>query len=259
MQKYLNILYFVISLLSFFNGSLSLTNTTLSEPIIEENFTETIQINVSYGDKSENRYTFGQDGNFYFLTDFNDKDSNYFNTSDIEEKTLFYTLLRSSYRSYNISCRLWKPIKGNLKILCNINEIYYSNSESLTFQSVTLDYKSYQVNISPPYSSNKFYLKKISSTLPFLYSDEQTIKIEENKEYYELIFKFCHYNNELIYLFSNDAYIPLYNYSKYDNYLLFKLEKEDIEEVLHYNNQKFGVYSFYNDDLYTSYTFNYIL
>ena len=105
------------------------------------------------------------------------------------------------------------------------------------------------MNVQRPYSSYdyNFYLYKISD-LPFIYSEEQFINIEAGKDSYELQFKFREYNNQLLFLFYNGAYIHLENCSDKlkENYLICKLEKEDIEEIeemLTTKNQKFDIYS----------------
>ena len=85
-----------------------------------------------------------------------------------------------------------------------------------------------------------------------MYSDTQIIRIEEDRETYELIFKKEKYNDELLYLYSNDAYIPLDECSKNENEteLICKLEKEEIEEALQYNKQIFETYSYYDKENY---------
>jgi hypothetical protein len=96
----------------------------------------------------------------------------------------------------------------------------------------------------------KFKLNEDYS-IPFIYADEQKIKIEEDKEFYELKFNIRRYNDELLYLFSNDDYIILDKCSNYGNYLICQIDKEEIEEPLSFNEQVFDLYSIYEDlDLY---------
>ena len=92
---------------------------------------------------------------------------------------------------------------------------------------------------------SSFYLPISDSGYPFLYSDEQIIQIEDNKEFYDLKFKIIEYNNETLYL-NHDYRTNIYldkclNDGKY---LTCTINKEDIEEVLYYSGQKFEVYSF---------------
>ena len=87
MKKSFKILYRLIILLTIFDCLLQIDpKIALSEPISDENITETIQIGIQY----EETLDFGR-RNFYFNTDFNDKETNYFDASDIEDKTFFKT------------------------------------------------------------------------------------------------------------------------------------------------------------------------
>ena len=53
-------------------------------------------------------------------------------------------------------------------------------------------------------------LRKLDKNIIQLYSDEQTINVEDSKDSYELIIKINSYNNEKIYLFKgNYCVMPL--------------------------------------------------
>ena len=88
MQKSFKIFYRLIILLTAFDCLLQIDpKIVLSEPNLDDNITETIQIGIQY----EETLYFRNGRNFYFNTDFNDNGTNYFNASDIEEKTIFQT------------------------------------------------------------------------------------------------------------------------------------------------------------------------
>ena len=58
------------------------------------------------------------------------------------------------------------------------------------------------------------------------------------------------YNKQILYLSSkNSSYLHLDKCSENDIYLICTIEKEDIEEVLQYNGQKFEVFSIHNDEV----------
>ena len=125
MQKFTEIIFGLLLLLSALNCLIE-SDTKLSVPELdlENNITEIINIDVEYAFSrlGYNRY-------FYFSTTFNDKDTNYFDISDIEEKTSFNTLVQyrgifSTVYSFKINCRFWKPINDNLKIICRIDDSY---------------------------------------------------------------------------------------------------------------------------------------
>ena len=134
------------------------------------------------------------EGSFYFLTDFNDKEGNIFNISNILENTSFNTsIIDSDNKSFNITCRFWKPINNNLVAFCNIGlsdlnaGLYYINKTSFI-------YNSHLINIIPPPSEFILYPEEI----PVLYSDEQVIEIQEWKNKYEIQFNIVQYNNDNI-------------------------------------------------------------
>ena len=244
MQKSFKIFYRLIILLIAFNCLLQIDpKIALSEPNLDDNITETIQIGIQY----EETLYFRRGVNFYFNTDFNDNETNYFNASDIEEKTIFKTEITytQNYHTkyFTAYCRLWKPSNDNLKLLCvGYPELHISGNDG-TIKGVSFTYKSYQVSINPPLDV-KFKLNEDYS-IPFIYADEQKIKIEEDKEFYELKFNIRRYNDELLYLFSNDDYIILDKCSNYGNYLICQINKEEIEEPLSFKEQVFDLYSYY--------------
>jgi hypothetical protein len=251
MQKSFKILYRLIILLTVFDCLLQIDpKITLSEPNSDENITETIQIGIQY----ETTVYIRSNANFYFNTDFNDNETNYFNAFDIEEQTSFQIVVnyRSGYHtsSFTAFCRLWKPTNDNLKLLCNANSGGRISGNSGTIKGVSFTYKSYQVSINPPSDDSKFNLND-EYQVPFIYADEQIIKIEEEKEFYELKFNISGYDNEILYLFSNGDYILLDKCSSYFNYLICQVSKEELEEPLSYNGQVFDLYSHDNSyDLY---------
>ena len=204
--------------------------------------TGSINIKVKYP-QNGNIYM-GLGKNFYFDTEFNDTETNYFDSSDIEEKTSYKTYISVSqhpfYDSYETTCRLWKPKIDNLKLLCKITDRNFFGTGNYELDSSKFNYKSYQININS--TTPLFKINYQHFYIAFLYADEQTIQIEEGKNYFELKFKFEEYNNENLYLYSNDVYLYLNNCSKNAKNLICKVEKEDIEGILYYKNQKFDIY-----------------
>ena len=237
MQNPLKIYYNLIILLYSFNLNVQIN----SDP--PSNITDTIDINIKY---REGKILLGLNRYFYLDTEFNDTETNYFDSSDIEEKTTFNTPLDYPY-SYKqpcrAGCRLWKPKNDTLKLICYVSGNF--NSEwDVKLQNTSFTYKTYQININPPSSSDEsFYLKYLYSAYPFLYSEEQIIKIEENKKTYELIFKMGEYDGSiLLILFSNNGYLFLDKCFSGGNILKCLIEKEELEEFLQYNNQIFNLY-----------------
>ena len=234
------VFYLIILSFTFFhcfippNSKRELQETNLGNEI-----PTSITINIKY---HQSTVYVGEDGNINFKTDFKDENTNYFNSLDIEEKTLVYAYIYDYHDSkgYGAKCRLWKPINDNLYLLCNIissisSYYYYLKSYSISYNNST-------IYIQTP-TSSVFHLTKISSKMTMLYASQQTISIERDKKSYELQFKIGEYNNEVLYLSSNNAIIYLKKCSIIKNNLICEFEKEDMEEVLQYNNQKFDVYA----------------
>ena len=250
MKKSRKIFFYSILLFSFLNCfSSSESVTRLSESLKEENITEEITIYYTYIYRI---YTTAE-RNFYLDTDYNDT-KDIFNSSDIEEKSEFHTSIHNRY-DLKATCRLWKPTNENLKIFCKIEDtssIYSYYSSYLNGWS--FNYSSYKVNVKRPYSNYNFYISVISD-LPFIYSAEQVINIEEGKDLYELQFKFSEYNNQLLFLYYSGKYKYLDNCSDKlkDNYLICQLGKEEIEEILITNIQKFDIYSYNSNSNFNKY------
>ena len=125
-----------------------------------------------------------------------------------------------------------------------MNDNSFSNMK-VYFKECSFYYKTFLIKID---ISSLFSLNYSKPSLPFLYSVEQTIEIEDYKDIYDIIFKMGEYNGELLYLFSNNITIPLIKCSKNENEteLICKIEKEDIEELLQYSGQEFYVYSYHD-------------
>ena len=130
----------------------------------ENNNNEEININIMY----EPKIYFGEKGYIYFQTDFNDKETNIFDTSDIEEQISFkisiITLADSEI--HNIKCRIFKPTKDNIKLICKIDDISYDWHCDAYMNQVSFIYNNYLVNIIPPFSNDTFYIDK-KNQLPF--------------------------------------------------------------------------------------------
>ena len=217
----------------------------LYEPNKEENITEEFTIYIKY----PSIQYIGIEKYIYLDTDFNDQESNIFDIEDIEESTLFNATLaqykKPGYNSYNIICWLWKAVNKNLNIICKIKgEWNYLAHTARISGTSKIIYKNYNIKITPLTSYDEFNIYQASPAIPFLYSGEQIINIEENTESYELKFKIGEYNDELLFLSSGEFYIYLYKCERKENYLICIITKEEIEEELKDTNQKFNLYSY---------------
>ena len=248
MNKCLIIFY----LLALYSSSYSLRGfdslIKLSKLTEEENITEEIQINIKYN-KDINM---GNTYNFYFETDYNDTALNIFDISDIEEKTKFNTEMAFPiHMKYKITCHLWKIVDKNFKLFCQMIDEERSRFDSYLNSNLKKEeftYKNYKIIINPPPSANKFNLNKLKPSLLLLYANEQIINLDNSQQLYELKFGIKEYNNQPLFLYSNEIKLYLDKCSEKDNYLICKIMKEDLEEILEYNNQKFDIYSYTDDN-----------
>ena len=241
MMKSLKIFFDVIILFSALNCLNQLDSKTISLEQNEIDNLETITINITY----EERKYIGQKGYFYFETAFNDNETNYFNNLDIEETSFNVTFRPFEWtNTYYSICRLWKSSDGNMKIICKFLDDSY-NGYNLYLYIKPLNYKSLIINFIPP-EKGIWYVK--DDDLSFIYSDEQVINITEEEEFYDLKFNMEEYYDDLLFLFKNETIetnpLHLDKCAKSENYLICKIKKEEIEEILEYNNQIFDVYTF---------------
>ena len=130
-------------------------------------------------------------GTLYFIIDFNDNGTNIFNQTDIEEKTKFNTtIIDDKQNIYEVICRLWKPIKENLVIICNLNDNLKNENQNITLSNTTINYNDNNIIIL---SEISLKVKQLSYKIPFIYSDHNYIHCSiygSNIEIFELKFKY---------------------------------------------------------------------
>ena len=200
---------------------------------------KTIDIKVKENDNL-NPIKIGEKGILYFITNYNDTERNIFNTSDIEEKTQFETMIYDNIKSKMISCRLWKSYNDNIIIICKLN----SHDLALNvfkLEKVSFDYNEYTINI---FFECSFIFDKRNYEIPFLYSDKQIIDIKDDIESYNLKFKIEAYNNELLYLYGEvNNFLILDKCKTNEKELNCEISKQKLEEILVKNNEQFRVES----------------
>ena len=224
-------------------------------PVIKVNLKQEKIIDLYVKDEdNNNRIFFGTKGIIYFKTNYTDNE-NIFDSSDIEEKTIFETTISDVHEdnyyysnNYNVTCRLWKPINEKIRIFCDLNQ--KTDNENIKLNSAIFDYKGFKIAIA---SNMTFVLKLITNDnpAPFIYSSEQTIDVERASSY-NLNFKMNSYNNDSLLILTakeNEIYNIILNDCKIQGKNLnCKIEKNKIEEVLSYSGQKFKCY-YYNNNL----------
>ena len=111
---------------------------------------------------------------------------------DTEKKTYFEVAISEKYK---VNCGLWRQENRNFLVFCNIDESIPEGEYSLNLDGLSFKYKEYIITLK---ASQLFTFKKSNIKTIDLYSDKQTIILEENKEIYDLKFKIVSYNNETL-------------------------------------------------------------
>ena len=199
--------------------------------------------------KDNRRIIVGNQGTIYFNTDYNDNKRNIFNISDIEEKTIFETTAVDDYDNvYNLICRLWEPTNENLKLFCNLKdkEELKEGIINLRLNTANFNYNNYIIVVM---NEESIYMEKYNFEIPFIYSDQQVIHMNDDIETYELKFKVEQYKEELLFIFYDTlSFIPLDNCNLINKDLTCKIQKNKLEEnlILKNNINKYNLAIFYN-------------
>ena len=127
-----------------------------------------IKINIEYYVNRETQFV-GNKGTLYYITEYNDNEKNIFNSSDIEEKTTFQTYFteKSTNTNYTITCRLWKPTHGNLRLFCKLKDFFEKNYYGIEIYSYNFTYGNYNIFVKFNLGETSFYQV---DHFPFLYS-----------------------------------------------------------------------------------------
>ena len=182
---------------------------------------------------NQHEINIGPNGIIFFITDYNDN-----NHIFDSEKISFETSIFDEYKiHFNVTCRFWKPIKDNIRIFCKLKESI-DNERYIKINSFIFSYNNYDIAIVNRMNLG-IKIKQYNLPIPFLYSDKQIINIEKGKEFYEVIFKIEEYNNEQLILTAKSKFnnIILFNCDKDLEYLICKITKEKIEEIISFSGE----------------------
>ena len=188
--------------------------------------------------KSEDgKIIIGDKGVLSFKTDFND--ASIFDLSKIGQDSLFKTeFIDEKERDFNASCKFWITSDNKISLFCNLDSLNFENGEHyIRFKNKYFGHNNMLVWVIFP--QEKIKIEKLDFSIPFLYSDRQTININDETSY-ELKFKIEEYYDEPLYIYgSNNNYGNLDNCQKIDKELICKISKEKIEEILVNNKEQF--------------------
>ena len=201
---------------------------------------------IDYDDNAYKKNKIGYKGVINLVINYNDNETNFFNASDIEEKTAFNTsILIDNNSTYNVICKLWKPIDEKLNMFCKFNEILDFGWHHFNINPSSFNYNGKKYNIIT--RTNSLILQQYNESIPFLYSGKQILKINDNIDTYYLKYKIVEYHNETLFVLSNNNYIILDNCTVKGNELECKLDKEEIEQYTSNEEQELKLYRYLNN------------
>ena len=188
----------------------------------------------------------GRLGLIDFVTNYYDKERNIFDSSDIENMTVFTSkVIDQKGNSFSVNCRLWKPTNEKVRLFCTLNEILYFNISEIILNNVSFSYKNYTIFI---FSKEPIKVKQLSYKVPFLYYETQEINIREGIDSYEFKFKIDSYNKELLFIHQRNSYTFLDNCINNKGLLICKISKEKLEEnLILFEDTQFKLSSFHNN------------
>ena len=204
----------------------------------EESITE---LHIEFEDNKRDKYI-GYEGILNFVLDYNDSETNIFNPSDIEERTIFKTtIVVDEENTTNVICKLWKPINEKLNMFCKLsnNLAYGRYSFNLSSSSFYYNSKKYVI-----IQKQSLYLFQMNEKIPFLYSSKQVLNIDDNIETYNLTFKIGEYDHEILMIPCEGigAIIILDECFVEGKELKCKIKKDTIEEYTSHNGQILSIY-----------------
>ena len=199
-----------------------------------------IRINIKYN--SDHIYV-GDKGILYFTTEYNDKQNNIFDESDIEEKTKFNISITSNNKYYSdIKCHFWKNTEGVINIFCKLNENFDLGNQKIIIQNGEFFYNNYKIKIS---SSESHNVRQFEQPAPFFYAKSQTINVVEETDTYYLKFNIGLYHHEkLVISGENYGFLLLDKCSEEKKELICEINKSDTEEI--YMLNLLAYYPYYN-------------
>ena len=195
------------------------------------------EIKIDVNEDSLYYFVGSKEGKFGFKTNKID-DSNFFSTSDIEEKTKFNLNLNITDENniYHLNCRLWKDDKEfEIYIFCGLQEDLKNGEGFKIHESVIINYNSKNVTIN--FEINYLELIKIEGKLPFLYGSSQTFILEDNQKVIDREFKIDSYNDEPLFIQKDRTLIPIENCRKEnEKKLKCQILKEKLDIIANKSN-----------------------
>ena len=181
-------------------------------------------------------YIGSQEGNFGLAA--NTKDQNdFFNSEDIETKTQFNFNITSSENNFNIyplTCRLWKDEQKELAVLCILKTELKQDDTFVIEDTIKFEYNSKTVIIV--FNIQNLELRRVEGKIPLLYSSKKDIAIT-NQKTINLEFKIGSYNEEPLFITTDNTFVHLENCKKgQSNILKCELPRDNLDIIANKEN-----------------------
>ena len=179
----------------------------------------------------------GTKGVLYFITDYYDNEKKIFKEN--EDTISFESFIEDNNENkYKASCKFWKPKNDAVRIICNLEENLKYQNQSIKLNPVSFDFNGYKFII---YSCPYIQVNQRNYLLPFLYSDEQEINVDNKTDLYTLKFKKLFYYKEQLILYKEKLRkIPL-DCNEEEKEVICNISKKDILKHLSKNGEKFYI------------------
>ena len=137
---------------------------------------------------------------------------------------------------------MWKKDDNKISIFCDLNERLKYEKQDIQLNTIYFNYNNYTIAV---YEKDYISVKRLEYNIPFLYANEQTINIVDEKDNYEIIFKCGNY-----YEFDKCEINPT------TKELICQITKEKLEEIMTEYKSSFKLGSM--NDNYGLWEFNYV-
>jgi hypothetical protein len=181
----------------------------------------------------------GQKGTIAFITNYNDNEREIFDKIEEIQIPSESKIVDSNNKEYAVECKIWNPNDNKIRILCNLEQSLPFSKDSIKINEISFPHNDYNIYIK---QDESLEIEQKDHEEPFLYSDNQIINMNENKQTYELTFNYESYQNEILYIYGKQHnYEVLDNCQNENGKINCIISREKIEEILTLSNEKFKI------------------
>lgn len=165
---------------------------------------------------------------------------NYFDPLDISKQFFDTKFIDKNNDTYNFTCNLWKSVKYSyLTIFCDLIEKPEKYDYNMEMEEYIMNYNNKKIKI---FTSDYILIFFTDKKHPFLYSVNQTINLDEEKDVYNLKFNVGAYYDKNLFLDK----IQLDDCKVIQKEMTCKISKNKLENIINPDNNldNFNLFSF---------------